>query len=222
MGSGRLSSSTGQSTQMLIQVQKILSSSVQHFSTSVGSRKCHPDFFPLSVFCPCLVLGRTQSILDNESGADCYSSLFQLGPTGCCLCMFGSIANCCFPLAVSPLFGCCSMCQRARIMEQFNIEGSAGAVQGLLLSLWSLPAEPVHERCTEEKARELQSILSEESHRQPARQWMWRPYEELAPPSALSHLLIHRPAPPSHLRLFHSSDLRPKKKKQQFPPPHRN
>jgi hypothetical protein len=125
MGSGRLSYSTGQSTQMPIQVQKILSSSVQHFSTSVGSRKCHPDFFPLSVFCPCLVLGRTQSILDNESGADCYSSLFQLGPTGCCLCMFGSIANCCFPLAVSPLFGCCSMCQRARIMEQFNIEGGA-------------------------------------------------------------------------------------------------
>jgi hypothetical protein len=92
----------------------------------LGSKTCHRDFFPLSVFCPCLVLGRTQSILDNESGAECYSSLLQMGPTGCSLCFLSSLSNFCLPFALSPLFGCCSMCQRGRIMDQFNIDGGAG------------------------------------------------------------------------------------------------
>ena len=89
----------------------------------LGSEKYHSDFFPLSIFCPCIILGRTQSILDNELNLDSYSQTFQMGPNGCFQCLLSGILNFCIPFPISPLFVCCLMCQRARIMDQFNIDG---------------------------------------------------------------------------------------------------
>mmetsp|Transcript_1653 Transcript_1653/g.2613 ORF Transcript_1653/g.2613 Transcript_1653/m.2613 type:complete len:165 (-) Transcript_1653:198-692(-) len=87
-----------------------------------GESRCYPTFFPLAVMCPCVLLGQTQSILDNEEGLR-YCCFSGLGPTGIFICSSSALLNLCLPAPLSPFLGCCVLCQRGRIMDQFNIEG---------------------------------------------------------------------------------------------------
>ena len=91
-----------------------------------GESKFYPLFCPYAVICPCLLMGRAQTILENEKewSCCCFAPL-AMGNVGFCICCLASLSNCCLPLPVSPLLGCCSICQRGRIMDQFNIEGGA-------------------------------------------------------------------------------------------------
>ena len=95
----------------------------------IGKTYLHSEFI-LSICFPCLIIGRTHSILENEvissSSSSSENSIFsflQLGNEGCLLCLLISSCNCCLPLSFSPIVFCFTFLQRVHIMNQFNIEG---------------------------------------------------------------------------------------------------
>lgn len=75
-------------------------------------------------FCfPCILMGRTASILENEEAYYCCSCL-KLGPKGLCCCGCSALLNGCIPVCtISPFFAIGVIYQRSRIMDQFNIHG---------------------------------------------------------------------------------------------------
>ena len=78
---------------------------------------------------PCILMGRTYSILENEEDSCC---CLKFGLRGCCCCVCTAVLNCCIPVCtISPFFALGVIYQRSRIMDQFNIHGGCSeAVKG--------------------------------------------------------------------------------------------
>ena len=78
---------------------------------------------------PCLLLGRTYSILENEEENCC---CLKVGYRGFCCCGFSALLNCCIPVCpISPFFALGVVYQRSRIMDKFNIHGGCSeAIKG--------------------------------------------------------------------------------------------
>lgn len=90
-----------------------------------GSKKYDRNFFPLSIFCPCIIVGRTESVMQNEveNSSACYINCLELGPHGCFVCAIAAACNCFLPCPLTPSLGLISLWQRMELMEQFNIDG---------------------------------------------------------------------------------------------------
>jgi hypothetical protein len=87
-------------------------------AVEAGSTACSRT---LLICFPCILMGRTYSILENEEEGCC---CLKLGARGFCCCGCAAISNCCIPICtLSPLFAMEVIYQRSRIMDQFNIHG---------------------------------------------------------------------------------------------------
>jgi hypothetical protein len=94
--------------------------------SAVDAPRCFPIFFPRAFSCPCGLFGRIESLLENEIEINCCCfslCLPGIGLEGLAWCMCASLCNFCLPLPLSPAFGCLTVYQRWRIMDQFNIDG---------------------------------------------------------------------------------------------------
>lgn len=87
-----------------------------------------PWYCPNAFIFPCLLVGRMESIFENERPIDCLPACHHMGKKGCCMCVFSACLNFCLPLPISPLFACFSICLRWKIMDQFNIEGGCAEI----------------------------------------------------------------------------------------------
>ena len=84
-----------------------------------------PLFCPIAVCFPCIVVGKIESLLANESGVRCCCinvCLPGLGPYGLCCCVCSGMLNCCLPFPFSPALAGYVLIQRHQIMDKFNID----------------------------------------------------------------------------------------------------
>ena len=122
----------------------------------------HYSSLLLGLCFPCVLMGRTASILANEEELKCCCCL-QLGFRGLCCCSFSALLNCCLPVCtLSPLFALGVIYQRSRIMDQFNIHG--GCFEAMKACCCVCSVYQQYNFANEFKWRKLQRVLSFDSN----------------------------------------------------------